>query len=359
MSALFLRYVEALRDDPQAPPPPDLSADDAALARALVGAYPLPGPDDTRRARIWRRVQDQRQTTLSSPNGRFDYEENMMINAQPKQSTMTPRGAVLRGMWPLVAVAAACALILAGLWLLPPTDDGSGSGESAGAPLVADATGTTQAEISPTARLATLRPTVTATPVGMATLRPAQSTATALIANVTSTVQAQIPLTPTARLATLRPTPSLIVLPPTLMAPSPPPVSQSFTWGNYGALTLVSALDGVVLDEMVWSPDGAYLAIMEDETIRLLHVADMFDEAQVLAEHSATVTALAFSADGSLLVSGDQDGDILFWLMEMQAPIPLTIQGDEAITALRFDPTGTVLVVETATGVKLWAVPAE
>lgn len=64
-----------------------------------------------------------------------------------------------------------------------------------------------------------------------------------------------------------------------------------------------------------------------------------------LRGHTAAITALVYSADGSLIASGDAEGGVRVWDVSRQRE-KLTFQlGQDAVNALVFDPTGKRLVI--------------
>ena len=95
--------------------------------------------------------------------------------------------------------------------------------------------------------------------------------------------------------------------------------------------------------------DGAHVVkVIESETGKVTHT---------LTGHSAPIRGLAFSADGSRLVSGSEDKSIRVWnLGDAQKPQQHLIEGLAAsASAVAFTPDGSQLLVATADHmIKLW-----
>lgn len=62
-----------------------------------------------------------------------------------------------------------------------------------------------------------------------------------------------------------------------------------------------------------FAPGGALAAGLDDGTVRFFDLDTGREKGPALAGHSGAVGALAFSADGSLLVTGSEDGTALVW----------------------------------------------
>ena len=71
---------------------------------------------------------------------------------------------------------------------------------------------------------------------------------------------------------------------------------------------LLATLDASGL-KVCFSPDGKYIVVAEGRRTRLWNVGET-SCIGVLTEHEDTVSSLAFSLDGSTLVSGDDSGTV-------------------------------------------------
>lgn len=110
-------------------------------------------------------------------------------------------------------------------------------------------------------------------------------------------------------------------------------VAQKFALGGHTA----------TVNAMTFSPDGSLLvSASDDQTVRLWNPVEGSSVA-VLEGHEAPVLAVAFSPDGTQLASASSDGAILLWDVDTQA-VAATVQASgPAVAALAFSPDGTLL----------------
>ena len=103
---------------------------------------------------------------------------------------------------------------------------------------------------------------------------------------------------------------------------------------------------------VAFSPDGRYLAIAGDSVT--LRDAAGGSEVVTLAGHTDHVTALAFSADGSLLVTGSRDLAARVWAVPSGSNV-LTLAGHaSAVTAVAVTADGRRVVTAGKQAVRLW-----
>ncbi len=381
---LLRRYLDDLAADPHADPPADLSASDTALARALMQTHRSPLLDEAQRARIWTRAvnvaQQERTTSYTtshtitpSRNGRadqVDYEETdamtLHTRSWPRQ-VHDSRSTAQRGLGTLLLVAAAVILMIAGLLVLRggaddsplhpasvPGDNVSGaSQQGTPTPVPSSPTHTvtptpnlppagitaTAITFNATQTMLTLTPSATRVP---RTLPPAAITATAITFNATQTMLAQRPST-----VTPTPTATPIVLPTV----TPP-------FGADMELLAARMSVNITLDQMVWSPDGQWVAAMMAAQVSLLDAHDLGGESIVLTspDITADVSALVFSPDGRYVIAGYEDGTLCWW----DVTPGQSVRADALsapITGLQFSPDGRTLLVEVDGEVQFWAAP--
>ena len=102
---------------------------------------------------------------------------------------------------------------------------------------------------------------------------------------------------------------------------------------------------------LAFSPDGKALAIgCDDGTIRLLS-PDTADESAVLRGHYDAVRSVAYSPNGSLLVSSGQDREIVLWNATTGARIrSLGRPGTNPVQIVAFSPLGNDVAVGEISG---------
>lgn len=95
---------------------------------------------------------------------------------------------------------------------------------------------------------------------------------------------------------------------------------------------------------LAFSPDGSRLVTGgENGEIRVFDLDRRVAERQLPAEHAAKVFALAFSPSGQTLASGSFDGQVRLWNTDYSVP-PRPFNGHTGgVFALAFDPTGKIL----------------
>ncbi len=121
--------------------------------------------------------------------------------------------------------------------------------------------------------------------------------------------------------------------------------------------------------DLAWSPDSQTLAVTGDaggahapgasdqrnRNVILWDAGTGNRIGEPLLGHESGVTAAAFSPDGSVLVSGDFNGDILMWDVGTQARRGDRIATGSSVNVLRFSPDGTTLASGHSDGrLRLW-----
>jgi WD40 repeat protein len=101
------------------------------------------------------------------------------------------------------------------------------------------------------------------------------------------------------------------------------------------------------------TPNGKFFAFSASEEVRLWETRST-QEPILLGRHEMGVSALAFSADGKLLASGDETGVVKVWDTTTHGELSTFRGHKDAVTVLAFSPDGRALASGGST-VKLYA----
>jgi tRNA A-37 threonylcarbamoyl transferase component Bud32 len=105
---------------------------------------------------------------------------------------------------------------------------------------------------------------------------------------------------------------------------------------------------------LVFSPAGGLLAAALNEDPIALYDTTTHENVGELVGHSAWVFALAFSDDGTTLVSGDEDGVLRVWDVERRAQ-RRALENDVQVNSIALAPGGNLAAAASADGViRLW-----
>jgi len=103
----------------------------------------------------------------------------------------------------------------------------------------------------------------------------------------------------------------------------------------------------------VFAPDSRVLAVSQEGTVSLLDLTASNEPKQV-HDLGTTVSAIAYSPDGTLLVSGSEDGTIRVWSCAERRLVRELDDHQEFIGLLRFRADGTRLFSLDANGKAIW-----
>jgi WD40 repeat protein len=116
----------------------------------------------------------------------------------------------------------------------------------------------------------------------------------------------------------------------------------------------------------VWSPDGTAIAVAGSDGdandglqfIRLVNAANGRVIREFALDFGRTALALAFSPDGSLLVSGDSAGRVQIWDVPTGERLADLGGHTLAVTGVAFAPDGLSFATSSRDGtVRVWGVP--
>ncbi len=110
---------------------------------------------------------------------------------------------------------------------------------------------------------------------------------------------------------------------------------------------------------VAFSPDGKVLATGDDDgTVRIWNTATHRQSGQPLSIGDP-VESVAFSPDGTILATGGDDGTVQFWNTATHRPSGQSLDARDTVTAMAFSPDGATLAIVTVDGTtRLWDVKA-
>lgn len=130
--------------------------------------------------------------------------------------------------------------------------------------------------------------------------------------------------------------------------PAPLPITeQPIIFGVIDDVTLLTQIEGNLLGEVSWSPDGRFVAIADASTsnpaVWLYNTQDL-SLVPRLIEVSFDTTAMEFSPDGIFLAIGDPDGNIHFVNLQTLEIENSILAHDSAVLDIDFSPDGRYMV---------------
>ena len=131
--------------------------------------------------------------------------------------------------------------------------------------------------------------------------------------------------------------------------------------GDYQTWSLpkgaIARLGKGTVDQVAFSPDGRYLAVISSIGIWLYDVATSRELA--LLEHTKEAESVAFSPDGTILAYGLRDGLIMFWDIATRRNVA-TLSGQEhGVYSITYASDGTMFASSGGSTVKLWDISTQ
>jgi len=164
----------------------------------------------------------------------------------------------------------------------------------------------------------------------------------------TSTATPTLTVTPTF---TPTPTPPL----PVLFQTAYPSPAARISAENLAQLTMVASWGQGIRKQVVWSPDGRYLAVLAEEGI-YVHDTSTWTAAIFLPINS--INCLAFSPDSSVLAAGSPEGDVFLWQLPERSPWQKIENLPDEVSSIDFSPDGKVFAIGIANGqIQVWSLP--
>ncbi len=127
--------------------------------------------------------------------------------------------------------------------------------------------------------------------------------------------------------------------------------SGPITAANASQIKLLSTLGFGAINDLVWSPDHRTLAVGTQVGLRLLDARSPQTAPRIVS--SETVRALAFSADGKLLVAATETGIQLWDTAQWQ---PTDQPFGDIVNSVAFSPDGKTIAASSDHEIQLWDV---
>ena len=107
------------------------------------------------------------------------------------------------------------------------------------------------------------------------------------------------------------------------------------------------------MKQAAYSPDGSRLAVASSTGI-WMYDTETLSELDLLTDHTGAVTSVAYSPDGSMLVSGSEDMTVRVRDTKTGKQKYPPLQHSHAVESVQFSPDGSALASVSYNQVQIW-----
>ncbi len=118
------------------------------------------------------------------------------------------------------------------------------------------------------------------------------------------------------------------------------PAFAVITPENITQLEQLAVLERGRVQDVQWSPDGQWFAVMTSRAVWLYPQDALLDDPLPIGEHEAALTAFSFSPHSQSIVTGDTAGNVIFWDIATGEERNRYRELDRAIATIELSPNG-------------------
>ncbi len=134
--------------------------------------------------------------------------------------------------------------------------------------------------------------------------------------------------------------------------------AEIHVWDALTGQSVVTFDQSISLWNIAFSPNGKMVASFDDDGLLKLWDMQTGEEIYTLAHNDAWITiwSLVFSPDSEMLASGNFDGNITFWDTHTGKEVNNLVDPNGSISSIAFSSDGKVLATATDSKIILWDV---